>query len=155
MSIIKNLVSSIKANAERLEQRYEECGLSDEIFLYECRQSRLDDPDRLDDFEALSLREKLLVDCRALEGLITPSRHKLSHISLLPLKTSALRAALELGVADAIESAGGSMQLGELAQAVSANENKLGFCLLFCSRRSQLMFHRSSITSSDRGVDLR
>lgn len=126
MSLLQNFVSSIKVNAEKLEERYKECELNDELFLYDSKQSALDDPDRLDDHEALALREKLLVDCRALESLITPSRHKLSHISLLPLKTSSLRVALELAIADTIEAAEGSIQLTKLAKEVSVNENKLG-----------------------------
>ena len=124
--MIKALVSSIKANADELDQRLKQSNTQGELFIYDAKPSLFDDPERLDEREVLALRERLSIDIKALESLITPARQKLAHISLLPLKTSALRVALELGVADAIKAAGGSIELGELAQIVFVNENKLG-----------------------------
>lgn len=126
MSLLQNLAAAIKANVDLLEKQLANDGASNEpLFLNDSRASFLDDPAYLPPVAAFSTMEKLRVDLRALESAITPTRFKLADVAMLTVKTSALEVASELGVADQIGAAGGTVALGALASGLSVNENKL------------------------------
>lgn len=126
MSLLKNLAASIKANVDLLEAQLANDGASnDPLFLNESRASFLDEPTYLPPVAAFNTMEKLRVDLRALESAVTPTRLKLADVAMLTVKTSALEVASELGVADHINAAGGSVALDKLASGLSVNENKL------------------------------
>lgn len=126
MSFLQNLAAAIKANVDLLEAQLANEGASNEpLFLNDSRVSFLDEPNYLPPVAAFNTMEKLRVDLRALESAITPTRFKLADIAMLTVKTSALEVASELGVADHINAAGGSVDLDTLASGLSVNENKL------------------------------
>lgn len=126
MSLLQNLAAAIKANVGLLQEQLANDGASNEtLFLNDARASFLDDPAYLPPVAAFNTIEKLRVDLRALESAITPTRYKLADVAMLTVKTSALEVASDLGVADHIDAAGGSVALDALARGLSVNENKL------------------------------
>lgn len=88
--------------------------------------SGLDDTGTLPPQEAFRLIEKIRVDLKAVEALITPTHFKLVELGLLPYKVAALSTAVSLNVADTLTDLGGEASLHDLAVKLDTNEHKLG-----------------------------
>lgn len=88
--------------------------------------SGLDDTGTLPSQEAFHLIEKIRVDLKAVEALITPTHFKLVELGLLPYKVAALSTAVSLNVADTLTDLGGEASLRDLALKLDTNEHKLG-----------------------------
>ncbi|ORY03752.1 S-adenosyl-L-methionine-dependent methyltransferase [Clohesyomyces aquaticus] len=88
--------------------------------------SFLDDAEILPPKLVFDLLEKIRVDLKAVDSMITPTRFKLVEMGMLHYKCAALNTAVVLNVAQAIESFGGEAQLCDLAMKCDVNEHKLG-----------------------------
>jgi hypothetical protein len=86
----------------------------------------LDDTGRLPSQDAFHLIEKIRVDLKAVEALITPTHFRLVELGLLPYKVAALNTAVSLNVADALTELGGRASLRDLAVKLNTNQHKLG-----------------------------
>jgi len=86
----------------------------------------LDDPEQIPSQRVFDLINKIRVDLKAVEALITPNQLKLIELSNLQFKVAALNAVVSLNVAGALDQLGGEASLGEIAAKVDANEHKLG-----------------------------
>jgi len=75
---------------------------------------------------AFNAFQKILTDAQALVSLLQPTKVHLLNIALSGAENQALRVAVEWGIADAIQDAGGSIELATLAKKYKTNEHKLG-----------------------------
>lgn len=76
--------------------------------------------------EAFQLIDKIRVDLKAVEALITPTHFRLVELGLLPYKVAALNTAVSLNVADALTELGGEASICDLALKINTNQHKLG-----------------------------
>lgn len=86
----------------------------------------IDDPAFIPSVEAFDLMEKLRTSLRALESAFTPTKEKHVKIAMASFKTRALHVAVELGLSDAIDAAGGEVDVKDLARSLDVHPNKLG-----------------------------
>jgi hypothetical protein len=75
---------------------------------------------------AFSAFQKILTGAQALVDILQPSKVLLVDIALQGAENQSLRFAAEWGIADAIEEAGGSVEVAVLAQRYKTDEYKLG-----------------------------
>lgn len=112
----------------------------------------LDDPQHLPSRKAFDLINKIRVDLKAVEALITPNQLKLIELANLQFKVAALNTAVLLNVADALDQFGGQASLRKLAAQVNANEHKLGIGIAkFQGKDAEFMLRKDS-ASSDRRI---
>lgn len=126
MSLLTTLGDTLAQNLRQLDT---ELSLShgDSPHLWDATPySGLDDTGMLPSPEAFRLIEKIRLDLRAVEALITPTHFKLVELGLLPYKVAALSTAVSLNVADALSELGGEASLHDLATKLDTNEHKLG-----------------------------
>ena len=136
MSYLKTLVASLSDNVEKLEAELAKKPGNDSPHLWEARPyAPIDNLEDIASQGLFELVEKLQVDIRAIEALVTPSRYKLVKTGSLHLKVAALNTVVSLNVADAIEDLGGTVSLDDLAKHVNTNSHKLGTWLRIDSRR--------------------
>lgn len=127
MSYIAILRKSLNDNLQQLESELSASSNSGLPHLLDSRPyPGLDDAENLPTKKAFDLVNKVRVDLKALDALVTPNQVKLVELGTLHYKSAALNAAIVLNVADAIESFGGEAPLQDLARHVQANEHKLG-----------------------------
>jgi hypothetical protein len=75
---------------------------------------------------AFSAFQKILTDAQTLVDMLQPSKVLLVDIAMQGVENQSLRLATEWGIADAIEEAGGSVELAVLAKRYRTEEFKLG-----------------------------
>lgn len=86
----------------------------------------LDDTGSLPSQDAFHLIDKIRIDLKAVEALITPTHFKLVELGLLPYKVAAVNTVVSLNVADALTELGGMASLHDLSIKLNTNEHKLG-----------------------------
>ena len=126
MSVLQNLLKSLKENVAKLENEVEQQKLGDPQLWDTKTSSPFDDSEHLISWPAFKAIESIRIDARALEAAVTPSHYKLLELGLLPGRTSALNVAVSLGITDAIEEFGGEASIGKIAEKLAVNEHKLG-----------------------------
>ncbi|PNS15935.1 hypothetical protein CAC42_4336 [Sphaceloma murrayae] len=123
MGLLVEVAQQLLENAKRFEAEFAE----EQPHLWEARPfDALDDVRGLPSHAASELMEKIRLDCRAMQSIVTPSRYKLLDVAMSQLTASALNVAASLDIADAIASEGGNASLSRLAEILDVNENKLG-----------------------------
>jgi hypothetical protein len=126
MSVLQNLLKSLKENVAKLENEIEQQKLGDPQ-LWDAKTSfPFDDSEQMITWPAFEAIESIRIDARALEAAVTPSRYKLLELGLLPGRTSALNVAVSLGITDAIEEFGGEASIDRIAEKLAVNNHKLG-----------------------------
>ncbi|KAK4940362.1 hypothetical protein LTR10_019468 [Elasticomyces elasticus] len=111
----------------------------------------LDDPEHIPSQKAFDLINRIRVDLKAVEALITPNQLKLIELANLQSKVAALNTAVLLNLAGALDQLGGQASLGVIATQVNANEHKLGIDILkFQGKGAELMLRKDSASSDCR-----
>ncbi|KAI1608899.1 S-adenosyl-L-methionine-dependent methyltransferase [Exophiala viscosa] len=124
MSILSTLADTLRHNLCELEL---ELPQSSSPHLWSAQPcAGLDDPERLPSQKAFDLINKIRIDLKAVEALITPNQLKLIDLANLQFKVAALNTVVLLNVAGALDELGGEASLGKIAAKVNANEHKLG-----------------------------
>lgn len=128
MPLLCELASLIQQHAQDLEVELAGTngGAAPDLSLESAAPATIDDPAFIPSVRAFGLMEKLRASLRALESALTPTKEKHARIAMSYLKTKAVHAAVELGVSDAIDAAGGEAGLEELARGLGVHPNKLG-----------------------------
>lgn len=75
---------------------------------------------------AFAAFQKILTDAQTLVHMLQPSKVLLVDIAMQGVENQSLRLAVEWGIADVIEEAGGSIELAVLAKRYKTDEFKLG-----------------------------
>lgn len=124
-SLLEELAASITEQVQLVVKSLEPSQLP---HLHEAKPSSL-----LDDFyppqPAFNAFQKIITDAQTLVSLLQPSKIQLLNIALSGAENQALRVAVEWGIADAIEDAGGSIELSKLSKLYKTDEHKLGSLL--------------------------
>ncbi|KAF2733981.1 S-adenosyl-L-methionine-dependent methyltransferase [Polyplosphaeria fusca] len=124
MSYLSVLRQSLNANLELLE---DELGGAEGPHLLDARPySPLDDAANPPSKKTVELLEKIRVDLKAVDAIVTPSQFKVVDVANAQYGAAALGGAVLLDVAGAIEKLGGEASLEKLAEETGANEHKLG-----------------------------
>ena len=124
LTILRN---SINEKLLRLEQELASSANGTLPHLFEAEPyPPFDDAETLPSQAVFVLVDKVRLDLHALDTLITPSRFKLVELGNLPYKVAALQTAVQLNVAEAIETRGGTVSLADLGSDLDVNEHKLG-----------------------------
>ena len=132
MSYLSVLRESLNAHLKELENELNAISFDGEVHLLDARPySPLDDSENPPSKSTFDLIEKVHVDLKAVESIITPSQFKLVQLANSQYTSAALGAAVNLDIAGAIESLGGNANVKDLAKKVDTNEHKLGTQLQF------------------------
>jgi hypothetical protein len=127
MSLLANLRAALNSNLDRLEQAIANNTTCLPPHLFEAKPYPLfDDAYQLPPQHIFDLVEKIRLDLKAVDSLITPTRFKLVEQGMLSYKVAALNTAVGLRIADHIEKLGGSASLADLAKEADVNTHKLG-----------------------------
>ncbi|KEF59858.1 uncharacterized protein A1O9_04706 [Exophiala aquamarina CBS 119918] len=126
MSLLACLGDTISHNLRQLDEQLSPSH-GDSPHLWDpTPYGRLDDTDRLPSQDAFRLIDKIRIDLKAVEALITPTHFRLVELGLLPYKVAALNTVVSLNVADTLTELGGVASLYDLALKLNTNEHKLG-----------------------------
>lgn len=127
MSYLSSLRKSLDEKLRQLETELAASGDNDCPHLMEARPWQVfDNAESLPSHKVFDLTERIRIDLRAIDSLLTPTRFKLVELGTLHYKSAALNIAVSLNVSAAIEEAGGEVTLEDLAKRVDVNEHKLG-----------------------------
>lgn len=128
MPLLCDIASLIQQNAQALEAELAAMngGAVPDLSPGSAKLAMIDDPGFIPSAHAFGIMEKLRANLRALESAFTPTKEKHAKIAMSSFKTQALHVAVELGLSDAIDAAGGEVEVKELARSLDVHPNKLG-----------------------------
>lgn len=128
MPLLSEIAALIQKNAQALEAELAAMngGAAPDLSIESVEPAPIDVPPFIPTARAFGLMEALRADLRALESAFTPTKEKHARIALASFKTQALHVAVELGLSDAIDAAGGEVDIKDLARTLGVHPNKLG-----------------------------
>lgn len=152
MPLLSELASLVQQNALDLEAELAAMngGAAPDLSLESPEPALIDDPAFIPSVQAFNLMEKLRASISALESAFTPSKEKYALIAMSPLQTKALNIAVELGVSDAIDAAGGEVELTELARRLAVHPNKLGHIMRILACKHIYVERRPGVFANSR-----